>query len=105
MSNANERPPWRFSFFAAAALLGMAPFGEGCGPCGDLMPAYRTHPYSEPKSPPVPEEVRVEVTDTAFLITYTTKFVPTDKIDPIDPPDSTWEVEYRRVENPAWYED
>jgi len=55
------------------------------------MPAYRITDFPAPQMDPVPDMGRVDVTDATIVISYTGEN------------DSTWEVEYRRVENPDWY--
>jgi hypothetical protein len=76
------------SLFAAAALLGaLAPTHEGCAPC----PSFVVEPdYTilEDQEDWVAGSGRIRVTDTAFVISYAT----------ID--GSTWEVEYRRIDEP-----
>jgi len=74
--------------FALAALVGViVPLGEGCAPCAGIEPAYR-FVYGQ-KDWWAPDSGRLDVTDTAMLISYTAA-----------EDGSKWEIEYRRVERP-----
>jgi hypothetical protein len=76
------------SLFAAAALLGaLVPIHEGCAPCPTFVVAP-DYEILEDQDDWVEGSGRIHVTDTAFVISYAT----------ID--GSTWEVEYRRIEDP-----
>lgn len=88
MSAAILRRARRASCFAVAALVGvMLPLGEGCGSCPDFVPAYR---ITEDLPDWVVGSGRVELTDTAIVITYETM------------DGAKWKVEYKRVKDPDW---
>ena len=92
MNAANSGRPWRVSCFALAALIGMmVPLGEGCTPCPGVAAAYL---FREQPNWWVRDSGRLDVTDTAMLISYTAA-----------EDGSKWTIEYRRVENPDWVPD
>ena len=89
MSRQRSQQTLGMSLFAAAALLGaLVPINEGCAPCPTFVvePDYKIR---EDQDDWVMGTGRIHVTDTAFIISYATM------------DGSTWEVEYRRIAEPA----
>jgi len=79
---------WRLTLVAASMLAALSlPLSEGCGSCPELRSAYR---IVTDRPDWVMSSGKVELTDTAIVITYSTK------------DGSSWEVEYKRVTNPNW---
>jgi len=83
MSAATPGRRWPLKLVLAVLVGALAPIEEGCAPCPELD-VLGTHSLSPDRDDWVPGSGTLEVTDTSFVIGYTT----TDG--------SKWEVEYRR---------
>jgi hypothetical protein len=87
MSAADRAPMagrrWPLKLVLAVLVGALAPIEEGCAPCPELD-LLGTHSVSPDREDWVPGSGTLEVSDTSFVLAYTT----------LD--GSKWEVEYRR---------
>jgi len=89
MSRQRSQYAMGMSLFATAALFGgLVPISEGCAPCPTFV-VKTDYKILEDQDDWVKDTGRIHVTDTAFVISYATM------------DGSTWEVEYRRIEDPG----